>query len=210
MIHPQHTLLKIFAFCVTSSGYHIILEKFWCSLLCNVASVHWSLRAFIHAKLCYYLTAFQSGLRLDPMHGRCPGPNPAPWQLVWAEHYGRTGQNCNTAELELALCSSLIKAGEHWSIICVHWCIVCRCRGLLWRKTLLWSLCRDKPLSRGWMDEHGHRQHCQRGAHSFETAKVNVCSVLFSSLRGCQPKSASPTGHFYHLPKLPTGDKLLS
>lgn len=97
MIHPQHTLLKIFAFCVTSSGSHIILEKFWCSLLYNVASVHWSLRAFIHAKLCYYLTAFQSGLRLDPMHGRCPGPNPAPWQLVWAEHYGRTGQNCNTA-----------------------------------------------------------------------------------------------------------------
>lgn len=60
------------------------------------------------------------------------------------------------------------------------------------------------------MDEHGHRQRCQRGAHSFETAKVNVCGMLFSSLRGCQPKSASPTGHFYHLPELPTGDKLLS
>lgn len=60
------------------------------------------------------------------------------------------------------------------------------------------------------MDEHWHRQPCQRGAHAFETAMVNVCSVLFSSLRGCQPKSASPTGHFYHLPKLPTGGKLLS
>lgn len=43
-----------------------------------------------------------------------------------------------------------------------------------------------------------------------KTAKVNVCSVLFPSHRGCQPKSASPTGHFYHWPKLPTGGKLLS
>lgn len=201
MIHPQHTLLKIFAFCVTSSGSHIILEKFWCSLLYNVASVHWSLRAFIHAKLCYYLTTFQEGALVQIQH-----------HDSWYELSIMAGQ-VRTAiqhELELALCSSLIKAGEHWSIICVHWCIVCRCKGLLWLKTLLWSLCRDKPLSRGWMDEHGHRQPCQRGAHSFETAKVNVCSVLFSSLRGCQPKSASPTGHFYHLPKLPTGDKLLS
>lgn len=81
---------------------------------------------------------------------------------------------------------------------------------LLWLETLLWSFRCDKPLSCGWMDEHGHRQPCQRDAHSFETAKVNVCSMLFSSLRSCQPKSASPTGHFYHLPKLPTGDKLLS
>lgn len=81
---------------------------------------------------------------------------------------------------------------------------------LLWLETLFWSFCGDKPLSCGWMDEHGHRQCCQRGAHCFETAKVNVCGMLFSSLRACQPKSASPTGHFYHLPELPTGDKLLS
>lgn len=80
MICLLHTLLKIFAFCVTSSGSHIILEKFSCSLLYNVASVHWSLWAFIHAQLCYYLTTFQSGLGLNPVNGRYPGPNPAPWQ----------------------------------------------------------------------------------------------------------------------------------